>query len=615
MSNLRPYQREALDHVYEHWDSGSELGAMLVMATGTGKTRTALQLVVDTIERGERVLWLAHRKELLEQGLEDLSKSWPQHASNGGIVQAERNAAGAAVVFGSMDTLRSKKRREVILAHGPIGLVVVDEAHHSMAKTHRTVITAMVGPDTLLLGLTATPDREDGADLGEHWEIVFSYGLLDAIREGYLVPPFAVVKRLANLDLSKVSGRRDYDDAALGRELLLAGIVEHTVKQMGEPQVCEELPDRQRKKEITARGRSAMVFTATVEQAKLTAAALREAGWTARYIYAETPKDERKRLLRQFKAGDLEILCNAAVLTEGTDLPRASVIVLARPTKSWSLAIQMIGRGLRLYEGKEDCMILDLAGATDEHNLVSAPVLIGGSRCSKSPNGIHDFHPMAKSVKGFCVHCERKIPCYLALADGGAGLHAWFDDEDDGMRKCRICRRAQCEGSTDGYHHWVPFEDFKRICIDCDMEIPDPHASMIGARRKPEAIKIQRLVFPQLRPEIWAVDIVDHGLFFVVRDGDGWRSFWVKKGGRIARALTRQPITMEEVREYAGDLLKRARRYHHSTARVSLKQREYAHRLGVTLDGVDDAGHAELRLSWSLARKRALALGLAQEAA
>lgn len=615
MTTLRPYQREALDYVYGHWDSDSELGAMLVMSTGTGKTRTALQLVVDAIERGDRVVWLAHRSELLDQPMRDLAKTWPQHSNKGGVVQADRNAADAPVVFASIDTLRTKGRRDLVLAHGPIGVLVVDEAHHSMAKSHRKVIDAMTGPDTVLLGLTATPDREDGADLGEHWEIVFSYGLIDAIRGEFLVPPFAVVQRLANLDLSKVSGRRDYDDAALGRELLLAGIVEHTVKQMGQPHVCEELPDRQRKKEIAARGRSAMVFTATVQQAKLTAAALREAGWTARYIYADTHKDERKRLLRQFRAGHLEILCNAAVLTEGTDLPRASVIVLARPTKSWSLAIQMIGRGLRLAEGKEDCMILDLAGATDEHNLVSAPVLIGGSRCPKSPNGIHQFEPMRDSVKGICVHCERKIPCYQALVEGGAGLHVWFDDDEgDGMRRCRICRRAQCEGSNDGRHNWVPFEDFKVICMDCDMELPDPHASMIGARKKPEDIRVQRLVFPQLRPETWAVDIADHGLFFAVRDGEGWRSYWVKKGGRIARALSREPITIEQVKEFASSLLRRARRYHNSTAGVSLKQKEYAHRLGVTLDRIETAGGAELHLSWSLARKRALALGLAKEA-
>lgn len=615
MSTLRPYQREALDHVYEHWDSDSDLGAMLVMSTGTGKTRTALQLVVDAIERGDRVVWLAHRSELLDQPMRDLAKTWPQHAAKGGVVQADRNAADAQVVFASIDTLRTKKRRDLVLSHGPVGVLVVDEAHHSMAKSHRKVIDAMTGPDTLLLGLTATPDREDGADLGEHWEIVFSYGLVDAIRDGFLVPPFAVVERLANLDLSKVSGRRDYDDAALGRELLIAGIVEHTVKQLGCPHVCEELPDRERTKEINPKGRSGMVFTATVEQARLTAAALREVGWTARYICAETPPIERRRILRAFRVGDVFWLCNAAVLTEGTDLPRASVIVLARPTKSWSLAIQMIGRGLRLNDGKEDCMILDLAGATDEHNLISAPVLIGGSRCPKSPNGIHQFEPMRDSVKGFCVYCERKIPCYQALAEGGAGLHVWLDDEDDGARKCRVCRRAQCEGSVDGRHNWVPIEDFKRVCIDCDLELPDPHASMIGVRQKPEAIEVKRLVFPRLRPEIWAVDIADHGLLFAVRDGDGWRSYWVKKGGRIARALSRDPIRTEQVREFASSLLRRARRYHNSTARVSLKQQEYAHRIGASLDSIDTAGGAELHLSWSLARKRALALGLAQEAA
>ena len=118
-----------------------------------------------------------------------------------------------------------------------------------------------------------------------------------------------------------------------------------------------------------------------------------------------------------------------------------------------------------------------------------------------------------------------------------------------------------------------------------------------------------------MRPETRAVDIADHGLLFVVRDGEGWRSYWVKKGGRIARALSRNPLSEDEVREFAADLLKRARRYHHSQARPSPGQVQYADRLGISLAGFKTAGHAELELSWQHARKRLLALNLAEEAA
>jgi hypothetical protein len=211
------------------------------------------------------------------------------------------------------------------------------------------------------LGLTATPERADGKNLAKIWEMAYSYSMIDAMDEGYLVPIRSVIQPIEGLDLSEVSGTSDYSAEELGKVLLRAEVVDHTADCLMEHAV----------------GRKAIVFTATVEQAQLTAEELRNRGWKATHVSGETPAEERARILNDFSNGEIDAICNCAVLTEGTDLPIADCIVVARPTRSKPLYIQMIGRGLRLSPGKEDCLVIDLAGASDEHSLIQAPVLIG----------------------------------------------------------------------------------------------------------------------------------------------------------------------------------------------------------------------------------------------
>lgn len=612
----RPYQRQAQDAVYRHWDTDPSVGAMLAMATGVGKTETALQIVADFLAAGERVVWLAHKVELLDQPMSRMSRWFPNVAPLCGVVQANRDASTSQCVFGSVDTLRKDKRMSALLVQGQPDLIVVDEAHHSTTPTYRKVLAALRGPETVMLALTATPERDDGADLSEVWEIVFSYSIVDGLAEGYLVPPYAVVDRLPNLDLSKVSGRRDYDEGELGRELLLQGIVEHTVKSMQETHLCERLPDREASRLICARERSAIVFTASVNQARQTAEALRGAGWKARYVYADTPKDDRRRLIAGLNDGQIAVLCNAAILNEGTDIPRCGVIVLARPTKSRPLFVQMLGRGLRPFDGKEDCMILDLAGATGVHSLISAPVLIGGSKCAKSPNGIHDFQPVDNDVRGQCSHCNAKVACFVALQESGKGQHLWSDDDPE-ARRCRHCNRKQCTSSSDGRHNWVPFEDFKQICMDCDLEISDPHAGMVGKKPSRDTAKAEWMTLPNLNPETWCVDVGKHGYLFVVGDREAaeWTPYWLKKGARIPRALSRGPIAADLVRTYANDLVRRARRFDWGSGKPpTFPQQQRASDLGIDLSRCRGTGEASKEISRAHARSRVIATGLAEEA-
>ena len=359
---LRPYQEEAATSARETWKTNRS--ALVVLPTGCGKTIMALSVAAAAREKDFRVLWLAHRQELLTQPARAFEAVWPELAEDSGIVQANRNDAHAGTVFASIDTVRNPARLDEILGHGSPMLVVCDEAHHSMAKSWQNVLNRIdesAERQPYRLGLTATPERTDGKHLGKMWEVAYSYSMLDAIDEGYLVPINSVTEYLEDLDLSEVAGSGDYNAEELGKALLKASVVEHTVDAINR----------------NAKGRKVLLFTATVEQARLTSEALSEAGWRSDFVSGETAADRRKQVLSDFESGNIDVICNCAVLTEGTDLPVADCIVVARPTRSKPLYIQMVGRGLRLSPGKDDCLVIDLAGATEEHNLVQAPVLIG----------------------------------------------------------------------------------------------------------------------------------------------------------------------------------------------------------------------------------------------
>lgn len=603
----RPYQIEARRAYDAHTGEG---GALLVMATGTGKTATALWLCMDVLERGGRVVWLAHITELVQQPLDTLARWWPH--VRGGIVQGRRNDVDAPLVFGSVNSLVRGDRLTRILEHGAPELVVVDEAHHSPSRTHTRCIEALTEGGARLMGLSATPERDDGADLSETWEIVYSYDIVAGVADGYLVPPYATVARLSDLDLSAVhSTRRDYDDGELGRALLLAGIVEHTVAQLGQAHAARRLVGEGPPKLMRTDDRAWLVFTATVEQAQRTSDALREAGWRSRCVSGKTSKGDRKRLVNAFRRGELDVLCNAAVFTEGTDFPRVAGIVLARPTKSRGLYLQMLGRGLRLHDDADDCLVLDLAGATEDHSLISAPVLIGGSRCADSPNGVHAFGPVHDSVKGECRHCGATVSCYASTQVEGDGSHSWDD-----TAHCTHCGRAQCEDSDDARHAWVPLDDGKRECLWCGMTVADPHAGMVGRRTDAtEDLNVDYVEIDGVTPRTWAVDVDPHGYLFVLHGGEpGMRvPVWLKKGGRKPRHLCAEPVDQPHTRALIADLIRRSQRqgrFRGGRGPVTPAQRRYGERLGVHLQG--SSKDAARDLFAAKARERALSTGIVE---
>ena len=352
------------------WSKGHRRAAV-ILPTGVGKTGLYLWIIAAAVKQGKRVIVLAHRGELLDQPLRGLRKWFPAEAKSAGIVKAGRDDSSAAVIFASIQTVQSEERLNRILSHGAPDLVVCDETHHSVAPSWRRVLdrleeagTEARGRAPLLLGLTATPERADGIELGDFWRVAYSYPIRRAISEGYLVPPRFVVERLGEMDLSDVDPARyvGLTDEELGARLVVDGIVDHTVEKMRKH----------------AAGLKTVIFAASVEQARLTAEALTSDGRVARYLTGKTRRTDRARLLRSLADGSVEVLVNCGVLTEGFDEPTLGAVVLARPMSSKSLYIQAVGRGLRICPDidKRECLILDLAGASNEHSLTQAAVML-----------------------------------------------------------------------------------------------------------------------------------------------------------------------------------------------------------------------------------------------
>lgn len=544
--SLRRWQVDAQQLVVNDWSPGLP-GKMVVACTGSGKTVFGLDAVIRSLGPKGRLVWLAHREELLDAPLEDIHVMWPELKHDAGIVQADRDAADKRLIFASVDTLRNAKRLDAILAHGHPDIIVVDEAHHSVSNTHDAAIRGLLGPNTRVLGLTATPDREDAKDLGKHWRIVYQYGIVDAVDEGVLLPPFAAVNLVPNLNLTAISGRRDYDDAELGEALLKAHIVEHTVCAMATAYDAVRLPFRDEQRRLTCQGRSGIVFTATVEQARQTVESLRADGWTASLVHGGMARADRQRVIRAFKKGEIRCLVNPAVLTEGTNLPSASFVVLARPTKSWSLAIQCIGRALRTAKGKPetDALVLDLAGATDLHSLIGAPILIGSEGCTHHADQRHRY--LADGEAGGACECGKRVPCVA-----NEGPHAFRPN----VPNCSKCGAIRCPSTDDGMHAWRPLPEGVRECLGCGATYRNPLASMVG--RPGNKGDKEAVAWRPLGSGLYGVQLGDFGACFNVQVGpDQFRPFFIRHGQEEALPLSLGPVSAAHSRQVTDDVARK----------------------------------------------------------
>ena len=352
MVSLRPYQQEAVAAVEKEWWSGNKR-TLIVQATGTGKTVVFSQIAARAVKRNEKVLILAHRGELLEQASDKLRMVTGLDSV---FEKAEQTSVGSdsPVVIGSVQTMQRPARLEQF-ASNAFDTIIVDEAHHILSDGYQKVLEYF--PDANVLGVTATDSRSDMRNLGLYFDsLAYEYNLPRAIREGYLSPIKALTIPLS-IDLTQLSVTNgDYKaeeiDTALDPYL---------------EQIADEM-------EVTCRNRKTVVFLPLIKTSLKFKKLLEERGLSAAEVNGESP--DRKEILRDFEEGRYQFLLNSMLLTEGWDCPSVDCVVCLRPTKSRSLYQQIVGRGTRLYPGKDHLLLLDFLWLTSKHELCRPACLV-----------------------------------------------------------------------------------------------------------------------------------------------------------------------------------------------------------------------------------------------
>lgn len=350
-SHLRDYQSVLVDETYEAHGRGYTR-ILIVLPTGAGKTTYAAFLVKAESASG-KVWFIAHRKELIDQCSNRLDQWGVDH----GIIQGNhpRFNLRRNVQVASVQTLVNRLQdpaRSGVSVEG-LSLVIIDEAHRSTASSYQQIVD-MLPPDVLVLGLTATPCRLNGKPLGMFYQkMIVGAQPADLVEGGYLMEPriFTVDSAESSTAGVRMSGG-DFDrrelSAVMDRPRLVGGIVEHW-------------------EELCGRGKRTVVFGCGVEHAQHVGAAFRERGYSVGHVDAKTPMEVRKGVLDALAQGNIDIVTNCGILTEGWDLPLLDCVVLARPTVSLSLYLQMVGRVLRPAEGKREALVIDHADNWARH--------------------------------------------------------------------------------------------------------------------------------------------------------------------------------------------------------------------------------------------------------
>ena len=340
---LRPYQSQAIDAIGEALGRGVRR-QLVVLPTGGGKTVVFAHLVG---KRQGRALVLAHRDELITQAAGKLAMVGG--SLDIGVVKAQRDEHDARVVVASVQTLAQQKRLDRL---GGFSTVIVDEAHHAVASTYMGILEGLGclsdgGP--LTVGFTATAGRSDKVGLGAVWqEITYQRGIVQMIAEGHLCDVRAI-EIGSDIDLGNVTTRAgDYTDSSLGAELERSEALDAAAKAY----------------KRHAAERRGVAFTPTIATAHALAEKLRAQGIKAEAVDGKMHIDDRRAVLRRLHTGETQVVANCAVLTEGWDEPAVSCALMCRPTKSAPFFVQMAGRVLRPFMGKDDALILDVAGST-----------------------------------------------------------------------------------------------------------------------------------------------------------------------------------------------------------------------------------------------------------
>jgi superfamily II DNA or RNA helicase len=329
-------------------------------STGSGKTIVAASIVSSALEKGKKVIFLVHLRQLAYQAMERFT-DFGIGDEVGMIMSGEEAHLGRSVQIISIQTYIRRLQLDEI-AHNQwfkeADIVIYDECHSSIAKTRKAVLN-LYKDSAIIIGLTATACRSDGRGLGEIYEDIVTCSNINELTDaGYLVPAvYFGAKHLPNLkNIPTVAG--DYNQKELGKRVdkakLVGDILENWLK--------------------IASDRQTVIFATNVKHSQHIKTVFEKHGINIEHIDAHTPEEERQDILRRFKNGDVQVVTNVGVFCEGADFPWASCVVLAKPSKSYGRFIQMAGRGIRPYPDKENCILIDHSGLINRHGFLDDEV-------------------------------------------------------------------------------------------------------------------------------------------------------------------------------------------------------------------------------------------------
>ncbi len=343
MIELRQYQLDAVQRIRDEIRRGKR-AILLAAPTGSGKTVIGAHILHSANQRDRKNLFIAHRRELIHQASNKLKAFGLDH---GIMMSDEPMSALAETQVASIQTFVSRVVKRNRISAPSADVVMVDECHHATANSYLHL--KEIYPDAIFIGLTATPCRTDGRGLGKFFDCLIEVATpQELIDLGYLVDTKIVAPRLPDLrGLRTVRG--DYEEAELAKRMT--------------PMIGDLVDDWKH----FASTRSTLVFAVTVAHSVWIKERFENAGITCEHVDAQTPMEKRDRIFDDFHEGKIQVLTNVGIATEGTDLPIASCAILARPTKSYGLYLQMTGRICRPHAGKKDALIIDHSGAVYAH--------------------------------------------------------------------------------------------------------------------------------------------------------------------------------------------------------------------------------------------------------
>ena len=478
---LRYYQRNAIDALHSWFDTRPEDPTLIALPTAAGKTIIFSHFIKEVFHKNPkaRFLIMAHRKELVAQAESKLKSVWPDAPVGVLAAGMKRFQHNAQILVASRDTLASPKRLEKV---GKFDYMIIDEAHNvppsSLTRYKKIIDTLSERQSMKVMGCTATPYRMgQGYIYGKRKDhffkgLAYSVSIPELIQAGYLcrLSAFAVNDN-AIIDAGKVSLKFKGGDFR-EKELEDIAMVDETIIE-----VISDWIDN-----AYTKGRTASVFfCVSVLHAQKMTQYLQQHGISAAVVTGETPNQERDKILADFESGKIHALCNVGVLTEGWDAPRTDCIALLRPTQSIGLYVQMCGRGMRLHDDKENCLLLDYGENVARHGCLdevepgeSLPGRYKPKICA-SCNAINS--PSAKE----CIECGQ-------VFESTQSKVLWTKKEREVARRTKAERQAV-------------LSDERKASVPKNKPITDIYASVVKSKNGSEYCQVVFTVKDEFFPK------------------------------------------------------------------------------------------------------------------